>query len=128
MANLTVVGDIIQLKSELTRAEIELARGYEHNALKIIDEDGNESFAIELGKASVSNYGICFPSEDAEGHVFVTVENTGDHSEIEKEKQEIKRRYSPILAKLILIETQVKKTLESISTLESTIDNLITFI
>lgn len=127
MAKLRVIGDVIQLKSDLTAETINLVKGFEPNALNIINEDGNATFGIGIGKASVSAYGVCFPSTDASGKVFVTIENVADHSDPEAEKYSIRREYAPILAKLIIVEQQIKDVAERIGSLEDSVDDLIEF-
>lgn len=107
MARLNVMGDALQIKSRLTKAEIERALTFKPEALKIKDEENNEIFAIALGNASISQYGICFPSTDAEGRVFVTADNNIDHSDPVAEREYLTRNFATILDKIDQVETQV---------------------
>lgn len=128
MAKLNVIGDILQLKSDITVKEMELIQNYAPSALNLTDEEGNVLFAISSGPASISKYGVSFPSSDAEGHLFVTIENTGDHSDMEAEKASIRREYTPILTKLIVIEKNIEAAIEKMNTLETSVEELINFI
>ena len=71
MANVKILGDVFQIKSTLTEKVIKKAENYDPNILKLKDKDGNELFAVGLGKPSISKYGICFGATDEnDGRVF----------------------------------------------------------
>lgn len=122
MAKLNVLGDAVQLKSELTTEEIITVKTFDPERLKLKDEEGNELFAIDLGHASISKYGICFCSTDAEGKAFVTTQNNvGDHSNAEAEKALLIKEWAPILANLTKLEGQIALALEDVAAMEASV-------
>lgn len=118
MATLNVMGDALQIKSRLTKADIERVLTFKPEALKIKDEDNNEIFAVAIGNASISQYGVCFPSTDAEGRVFVTADNNIDHSDPDAEKEYIVKNFATILDKIDQIESQVNLVSDELKTIE----------
>lgn len=127
MAKLNVLGDAVQVVSELKTVDIDSVMTFDPEKLKLKDEDGNELFAIGLGHASISKYGIVFCSTDAQGNAFVTTENSvKDHSDPELEKVFLVREWAPILANLNKLEEQIIKTLADIVAMEESIEDSIT--
>ena len=128
MAKVTIMGDAIQLKTSLTRKEIERVKAFAPEALKLFDTEGNEVFSIDISHASFSKYGICFCSEDAEGKMFMTMDNPVlDHSDVEKEREEVIRRFAPALNKLETVEANVEAAKESLEQMEAAVTDSVTF-
>ena len=128
MAKVTIMGDAIQLKTSLTRKEIERVKAFAPEALKLFDTEGNEVFSIDISHANFSKYGICFCSEDAEGKMFITMDNPVlDHSDVEKEREEVIRRFAPALNKLETVEANVEAAKESLEQMEAAVTDSVTF-
>ena len=128
MAKVTIMGDAIQLKTSLTRKEIERVKAFAPEALKLFDTEGNEVFSIDISHANFSKYGICFCSEDAEGKMFMTMDNPVlDHSDVEKEREEVIRRFAPALNKLETVEANVEAAKESLEQMEAAVTDSVTF-
>ena len=128
MAQINVTGDMIQIKTKLTEEEFELVNYYKPEALKIVDDKGNEIFGITRGDAHVSKYGISFCNTDAEGRLFMTTTNpVSDHSDVEKERKEINREFAQMINNLQIIETQVAYEKPNIIALEQNADKVIRF-
>jgi hypothetical protein len=120
MAKVTVLGDVMQIKSDLTGKEFDRIESFAPEMLKLTDEDGNEIFGISRGNAFYSKYGICFCSEDAEGKLFMSTNNPVTvHGGPEEEKDAIVKEIAPILHKLQAVETQIKKAEEVLTAIET---------
>lgn len=129
MATMKVMGDVIQLGTELTREDIERVANYAPGVLKLTDDDGNELFGVGIGDASFSKYGICFCSETAEGKMFMTTNNpVEDHSDPAKEREMIVRYFAPIINKLQAVEANVAAAKESLDSMEDAVQNAVTFV
>ena len=129
MAKLKIMGDIVQITTDLTRKEIERVKAYAPNALKLIDTDGNEIFGVEIGDAFYSKYGICFSSESAEGKMFMTTNNPVlDHSDVEKEREEVVRIFAPIVSKLQAVEAGVTAAKEGLDAVEAEVRESVVFV
>ena len=128
MAKLTIMGDMIQIKSDLTKAEVERVRDFAPEALKLVDEDGNEVFGVSIGDSFWSKYGICFCSEDQNGKLFMSTNNPViDHADPEKEKKEVIKTFAPVLNKLNAVEAHIKDVQETITAVEVEAASAITF-
>ena len=125
MAKINVMGDALQIKSTLTKAEIERTLTYKPDALKLKDDEGNETFAIGLGNASIGRFGVCFPSTDAEDKVFVTAQHNVDHSDPVAEKEFVIKNFATILDKLDQVETQVALITTELEELETRVSDSI---
>ena len=120
MAKVNVLGDVMQIKSDLTAAELERIEAFAPEMLKLKDEEGNEVFGISRGNAFYSKYGICFCSEDAEGKLFMSTDNPiREHTDAEKEKEAIVKELAPILNKLKAVEAQIKNASEVLAAIET---------
>lgn len=120
MAKVKVLGDMMQIKSDITAAEFERVKSFAPELLKLIDVEGNELFGVERGNAFYSKYGICFCSEDAEGKLFMSTNNpVTDHSCAETEKEAIVKELAPIIDKLNSIEEQVQMASETLTDIET---------
>lgn len=120
MAKVKVLGDMMQIKSDLTGAEFDRIESFAPEMLKLVDDEGNEVFGISRGNAFYSKYGVCFCSEDAEGKLFMSTDNpVRDHSNAEKEKEEIVKTLAPILSKLNAVEKQIKNAGEILTAIET---------
>lgn len=120
MAKVKVLGDVMQIKSDLTGAEFERIESFAPEMLKLTDDEGNEVFGISRGGAFYSKYGVCFCSEDAEGKLFMSTNNpVVDHTDAEKEKEEIVKTLAPILSKLNAVEKQIKNAGEILTAIET---------
>lgn len=120
MAKVKVLGDMMQIKSDLTGAEFDRIESFAPEMLKLVDDEGNEVFGISRGNAFYSKYGVCFCSEDAEGKLFMSTNNpVVDHTDAEKEKEEIVKTLAPILSKLNAVEKQIKNAGEILTAIET---------
>ena len=118
MATLKVLGDMIQIKSDLTEKDFKKIKNYAPEVLKLTDREGNEVFGINMGDAHWSKYGISFCNTDADGKLFMTTNNpVTDHDDPEAEKKEIKELFASVLFNLVSIEKhfeQIKTELNAI--------------
>lgn len=129
MAKMKVMGDMIQLSTDLTREELERVKNFAPEALKLFDSEGNEVFGVGISDASYSKYGICFCSETAEGKMFMTTNNPiVDHSDPAKEREELTRYFAPLLHKLQAVETGVTAVKASLEDMEASVQDAITFV
>lgn len=130
MAKIKVLGDTIQITSELTEEQFDRVKSYAPEALVMKDaESGDEIFGITRGNAFYSKYGVCFCSVDNEGHLFMTTNNpTQDHSNREEEKELIIKEFAPVIAKLNELEAHVLGVMESIEEIETAVKDSVEFI
>ena len=129
MAKMKVMGDMIQLSTDLTKDELERVKNFAPEALKLFDNEGNEVFGVGIGDASYSKYGICFCSETAEGKMFMTTNNpVTDHSDPAKEREEIVRYFAPIINKLQAVEANIAAVRESLDAMEASVQDAVTFV
>jgi RecA-family ATPase len=129
MAKMKVMGDMIQLSTDLTKDELERVKNFAPEALKLFDHEGNEIFGVGIGDASYSKYGICFCSETAEGKMFMTTNNpVTDHSDPAKEREEIVRYFAPIINKLQVVEANIATVRESLDAMEASVQDAVTFV
>ena len=129
MAKLNVMGDTIQITSDVTREEMERVERYAPEALKLFDDEGNEVFGVGIGNASFSKYGVCFCSETTEGKLFMTTNNPVlDHSDVEAERKEIVKHFAPMLSKLQAVEAHVAETAAALDEVEAGVEEAITFV
>lgn len=120
MAKVKVLGDMMQIKSDLTGAEFERIESFAPEMLKLVDDEGNEVFGVSRGPAFYSKYGVCFCSEDAEGKLFMSTNNpVVDHTNTEKEKEEVVKAIAPIINKLNAVEKQIKNAGEILTAIET---------
>ena len=118
MAKMKIVGDIIQLKSDLTKEQFKRVEAFAPESLKLYD-----------GDACYSKYGVCFCSEDAEGKLFMSTNNpVTDHSDPEKEREEIVKKFAPILNKLQLVEANILSAEEYLGEIEASVRDSVTFV
>lgn len=123
MAKITILGDTLQIKSELTREDIDRVADLVPEALKLYDKNENEIFGIELGDASLSQYGICFCSADANGKVFMTTNNPClEHGDPEEERKAVIKHFAPLLSKLEAVEAKVAEAKEAVGKMEASAD------
>lgn len=130
MAKIKVLGDTIQLTSDITAEEFDRVKRFAPEALIMKDADtGDEVFGISRGDAFVSKYGVCFCSVDNEGKLFMTTNNVvTDHSDREAELKAVKEFYAPIMAKLGTIEAHLKNVMAELEELEASVESSIEFI
>lgn len=128
MARLNAIGDVIVVTADITEKEYDSIEKHAPEALELKNEDGNTYFAVKMGDASISKYGICFSSRDTNGNIFMTTNNviTGTHDNIEKERYLIEEEFSTILANLLKIEEQVSNALEDVKRTISSVSHTIT--
>ena len=128
MAKVTILGDMIQIKSDLTAAQVERVKAFAPEALKLYDEEGNEIFGVDEGNASFSKYGICFCSKDNDGKLFLTTNNPSeDHSNVEEEKKVVVKAIAPILAKLKAVEENIAACERDLDELEASVTDSVVF-
>lgn len=130
MAEIRVLGDMIQLKTDITEEALRKVNLYDESALKLKDEDGKDYFAVGLGSASVSKFGVCFCSVDFDGKLYMTTSNptTSTHENMEAERQTILEEYAPIIRDLRKVEAQVVSLLREANALENDVNGAISFI
>lgn len=105
MAKLKVLGDMIQIKIDLTESDYNKVKNYAPDALKVKDEEGNEVFGISMGDAHWSKYGVAFCNTDADGKLFMTTTNpVHDHDDPAEEKKQIKEEFAQTIFFLEMIE------------------------
>lgn len=129
MATIKILGDVLQIKSELTAKEIERVKAFKPEALKLFDNEGNEVFGIAYPvDANWSKYGVCFCSKDEDGKVFMTTDNPVlEHGCPEKEKNEVIRKFAPVLSKLETVEAQVASAKDALEEMEASVTDSVTF-
>lgn len=77
---------VIVFNTKLTKVAIEKLARHIPDALKLKDEEGNDTFAIGFGaNASISNYGVNFNKVDSEGKALITIGKTMENEEIAEE-------------------------------------------
>lgn len=129
MAKLSIMGDTVQITTDLTKEMVKRVKDYAPEALKLFDTEGNELFGIEIGDASVSKYGICFCSETAEGNLFMTTNNpVCDHSDPEKERETVVRHFAPMISKLQMVEDHVNAVKAELDSVEAAVQESVTFV
>lgn len=114
---------VIVINTELTKIAIEKLAKHNPKALKLIDEEGNETFAIAFGEAAVSDYGICFDRVDSEGKALISISATMTNEELAEE-------FATVLVNAKLVETQAKEAyrtlegqlLEIVNSIENPLD------
>lgn len=120
MAKITIMGDIVQIKTELTRSDVDRVKTFAPEALKLVDNEGNEIFGVDLGAACYSKYGVCFCSEDSEGKLYMSTNNpVMDHSDPEAEKEEVVKTFALLLNKLKAVEANVQGAADTLSAVEA---------
>ena len=128
MAKLTIMGDMIQLKSDLTREEVERVEAFAPEALKLVDNDGNEVFGVSVGNASFSKYGVCFCSTDADGKLFMSMDNPVlDHADQEEERKAVIKYFAPMLSKLEAVEANVAGARAALEDIEQSVESSVVF-
>lgn len=126
MAKLTLLGDALQIKSSITEDILEKVKRFSPKTLKLIDENGNEIFAIDKGNASTSPHGILFPSADPEGRLFTTILCPDlEHKSYYDDKEAIKRNFSVMLYNLRKVEDQIRDALETVIMIERDVEDSI---
>lgn len=130
MARATILGDVIQIKSRLTKEQLERAENFKPGTSVLEDGNGNEVFRIEYGKsASFSKYGISFCSTDENGFIFLTVANNIEHNDnIETERRKIRDEIGVILHKCNMVEDAVIDALGEINEINDAIDSSVVII
>ena len=130
MATIKIMGDILQIKSELTEKEVERVEAFAPEALKLFDNEGNELFGVSYpANACFSKYGICFCNKDDEGKIFMSTNNPiTDHSDPDKEREEVIRIFAPLLSKLRAVEAQVAAAKEKLEAMEASVTDAVTFV
>lgn len=130
MARATILGDMIQIKSRLTREQLKRAQEYLPRVATLEDESGNEVFRIEFSNtASFGKYGISFCSTDDKGFMFLTVTNTVPHcDDVETERQKIRDEIGVILHKCNMIEDGIIDVLGELRDISEKIDNSVVII
>lgn len=131
MAKIKVLGDMIQIKSELTEEQFDRVKTFAPEALIMKDDEtGEEVFGIEKGASNFSKYGICFCSTDSDGKLFMTTNNPtlGDHSNREEEMQKILKIFAPIMAKLNASEAHILNVMATLESVEEAVKESIEFI
>lgn len=120
MAKVKVLGDMMQIKSDITGKSFDRVEKFAPEMLKLVDEFGNEVFGIARGDAFYSKYGICFCSEDAEGKLFMSTNNpVTEHGNAEEEKNKVVEKLAPIINKLNAVERQILEAEEILTAIET---------
>ncbi len=126
MAKLRVLGDTIQIKTELTEKDFKKITNYAPEALKIKDEDGNEIFGISRGSAHWSKYGVAFCNTDSNGKLFMTTENPViEHSDPVAEKEQLKEIFAQLIFHLEMIEENFQHIKAELAAMEQNAENSI---
>lgn len=129
MAKLSIMGDTVQITTDLTKEVIKRVEDYIPEALKLFDTEGDEVFGVAIGNASFSKYGICFCSENAEGKMFMTTNNPVlDHSDSEKEREEVVKCFAQVLNNLKQVEENVQEVKAELDGIEASVQESVTFV
>lgn len=130
MAKIKVMGDTVQICSELTVATINKAKFYKPDSLKLKDEQGNEYFGVGLGDAHYGKNGVTFSSNDHEGKAFMTTSNpiANDHSDRALEVRTLTKTFAKTIDNLNKVEAQVLEALTEIAAIETNTVNAIDFV
>lgn len=113
MAKLKVLGDMIQIKINLTESDFTKVKNYAPEALKVKNDEGDEVFGISIGDAHWSKYGVAFCNTDADGKLFMTTNNpVVEHEDPAEELKIIKEKFAQTIFFLEMIE----KNFENIKT------------
>ena len=119
MARATILGDVIQIKSRLTKEQLKRAENFKPGTSVL--EDGKS--------ASFSKYGISFCSTDENGFMFLTVANNIEHNDnIETERRKIRDDIGVILHKCNMVEDAVIDALGEINEINDAIDSSVVII
>lgn len=119
MAKLKVLGDSVMITIDLTAEDYEKVKNYAPEALKVLDTEKNEVFGISMGDAHWSKYGVAFCNTDADGKLFMTMNNpVGDHSDPVAEKKAIKEKYAQTIYFLETIEKNFAEMKAQLDALE----------
>lgn len=99
---------VIVFNTKLTKVAIEKLAKHIPDALKLKDEEGNDTFAVAFGeRPSITEYGVCFNKIDSEGKALVTITGTMENSEIAEE-------FAGMLMKVKEIETKAEAAYEAL--------------
>lgn len=127
MAKITVLGDTIQIKLDLTKTDFEKVQNYAPDTLKIKNKEGDEVFGISVGNAHWSKYGVAFSGTDADGKLFMTTANPVQcHQDPEAEKKAIKEAFAQTIFFLENIEKNFAEMKEQLNILEANAEASIT--
>jgi hypothetical protein len=114
MAKVKILGNMFQLKSELKVSDIEKVEKYAPEALKIVDDNGNEVFGICMGSPSITKYGVSFDGEDEAGFAYLSAA-----SNKELTKEAVVEEFAYSISMLNIIEKSIKDTMEHFTELEA---------
>ena len=106
-----VVGTALIITSTLKVAQVEAAKNFAPDALKVFDDEGNQVYAVATGEtASIGKFGTTFNGADAEGNLQATVviDNAAD------KKKYVTEQYGLAIAGLAQAETLVAEEIESV--------------
>lgn len=122
--NLKTYG-VIVFNTELTKEAILKLRKHNPNALKLFDEEGNETFALSFSEiGAINEYGISFNKADSEGKALMTVQGTLENNEIAEEFAGIlvnaKEVETKALSAYQALEAQLLEITNSIECIEAT--------
>lgn len=116
---LTITGDAYALTSTIKRSEIELLKKYNPSALKVMDEEKNEKFAISFaeGKSNVSSFGITFGGATRDGNGYATVTGTLPQGldTADAAKEYLADHFGAVVAYLKQLEATVPEAVETVS-------------
>lgn len=124
MAKIKVLGDMIQVISNITEDEMKKIAVYKPEALQLRDENNEPVFAVETGPASLSKFGVSFCSTDFDGKLFLTIANPiEEHVDADEEKKQITEDFATFLRDMEKIERQVADAMTEANALEQRVSS-----
>ena len=116
---LTITGDAYALTSDVKVKEIQLLKKHNPSALKIMDEEKNEKFAIDFaeGKSSVSTFGITFGGTTRDANGFATVTGTLPQglNTADSAKEYLADKFGAVVAYLKQLEASIPEAVKKVS-------------
>lgn len=116
MAKIKILGDTMQLKSNLTKEQVLKVKRFKPEVLKLTDKEGNETFAVDVGPASLSKYGVSFGNEDEAGKLYVTINCTEAPT-----KCTVAEHFATVIRDLMTVEAAVNEADDEITNLENSV-------
>lgn len=116
---LTITGDAYALTSDVKVKDIQLLKKHNPSALKIVDEEKNEKFAIDFseGKSNVSAFGITFGGVTRDANGFVTVTGTLPQglNTLDAAKEYLADQFGAVVVYLKQLEASIPNAVKKVS-------------
>lgn len=122
MSKVTVLGNVLQLKSEMTMNDLVRAKRFKPEALQVKKDDKVIFEVAPSTEASISKHGICFAGADRDGKLFLVDNNPACPLEgvsEEEVKAKVSEKYAEIINNLNIVEGQVEDATKELNQLEA---------